>query len=165
VFDVAKGEGVGPCAMLFLPEEIVAGSVQVGGYAVQTRLEAAPDTHRLRFAYWDFTGKTNADARTRMTACAVQVQRHLREVSFHSETLERFDSSTAQAEISALLKAAREDGNRLRGKAETLIRKLVDFKAGAARGDCQAEVGFADAWPEYDALLWKLKIYALLNAQ
>jgi len=164
VFDVAKGEGDGPCAMLFLPEEIAAGNVRVTGYPVQTVLEAAPGIHRLRFAFWDFTGKTNADARAYMTAHAVQVRQHLREVDFRSERLVRFDPGVATAEIAKLLDAARDDGKRLRAKAEALVRKLGDLKAGAERGDWRAEAQFATVSPQYDVLLWKLRIYALLDA-
>lgn len=164
VFDVAKGEGVGPCAMLFLPEQIADGSVHVTGYPVQTRLEAAPDIHQLRFAFWDLTGKTNADAHSYMTARAAQVQKHLREVNFRSEGLVRFDPTAAKAEIARLLTGAREDGNRLRPQAEALVRKLCTLKASADRGDWRAEARFASTYPKYQALLWKLKIYALLNA-
>ncbi len=163
VFDVAKGEGSGPCAMLFLPEQIASGRVQVGGYAVQTRIEAAPDTHELRFAFWDLTGKTNAEARALMAACAEKVQRELRDTVFAPASLARYVPAAAAAEVRELLDAARDDGTRLRPRLERLLRTLNTLKTRAGQGDWKAEAEFAKQVREYDALVWKLKIFALLN--
>ncbi|NOY80931.1 MAG: hypothetical protein GXP31_07980 [Kiritimatiellaeota bacterium] len=163
VFDVAKGEGSGPCAMLFLPEQIASGRVQLGGYAVQTKLEAGPDAHELRFAFWDLTGKTNAEAQALMKASADQAREELRAAVFSPLSLARFSPEAATAEIGELLAAARDDGTRLRPGMEKLLRTLSGLKARAGQGDWQADAEFAKQVREYEALVWKLKIFALLN--
>ena len=163
VFDVAKGEGSGPCAMLFLPEQIASGTVQVSHYPVQTKLEAKPDVQELRFAFWDLSGKTNVDALVAMTACAAQTQEHLRKVSFRPESLERFDPDAAASEVTRLLDDAKEDGARLRPHTEKLVQELVVLKAKSDQGDWSAGATFAKRFPQYEALLWKLRIFALLN--
>lgn len=163
VFDVAKGEGSGPCAMLFLPEQIASGRVQVAGYPVQTMLEPVPDTRQLRFAFWDLTGKTNAEAQAHMDACAGRVQQELRDVAFRPESVVRYVPAAAGAEIETLLADARDDGTRLRPKAEESLATLNDLKARADRGEWEAEAEFVKRYREYDALVWKLRIFALLN--
>lgn len=163
VFDVANGEGAGPCAMLFLPEQIAAGSVRVASYPVQTMLEAASDTHRLRFAFWDFTGKTNAEAQSRLTEHAVNVREALAQATFSAEALVDFDPVAAQADIEKLLTNARADGQRMRAEISSLLRQLGQLKTSAEQGQWEAEAEFAELHPRYDALTWKLRIFALLN--
>ena len=36
VHDMAKGSGVGPCGMAFLPDQIASGSISIGSYPVRT---------------------------------------------------------------------------------------------------------------------------------
>ncbi len=163
VFDVAKGEGSGPCAMIFLPEQIASGRVQLSGYAVQTKLEAVPDIRELRFAFWDLTGKTNAEGRALMKASADQAREELRAAVFSPLSLTRFVPAAAAAEIRELLAAARDDGTRLRPGIEKRLRTLSGLKTQAGQADWQADAEFAKQVREYDALVWKLKIFALLN--
>ena len=163
VFDVANGEGAGPCAMVFLPEQVAAGSVRVAGYPVQTMLAAASGTRELRFAFWDFTGKTNAEAQAYMTAHAARVQTELREATFSPEALTRFDPASAKAEIEKLLTDARADGQRLRPEISSLLQRLSELRAGAKQGRWEADAEFSELCPKLDALTWKLRIFALLN--
>jgi hypothetical protein len=164
VFDVAKGEGDGPCAMLFLPDEVAAGTVELTNYPVNTTLKAAPGTQRLRFAFWDFAGRTNAEALAFLREHGDAVRTELSAIDFRPADLARFDATAAPAELQALLGAAGEDGTRLKAEAEALVAKLVAAKTRAEGGDWAAEGEFAQASADYEALRWKLRIFGLLNS-
>lgn len=163
IFDVAKGEGDGPCAMLFLPEEIAAGTVELTDYPVNTTLKAAPGVLRLRFAFWDFAGRTNADAGAFLKQHGAAVRDELRALDVRPALLAAVDAGTLPAELKTLLAAAGEDGERLRPSAETLVGKLVDTAKRAAAGDWSAEPDFATQFADYETLRWNLRIFGLLN--
>lgn len=163
VFDVAKGEGEGPCAMLFLPDEIASGTVELTNYPVNTVLQAAPGVRRLRFAFWDFQGRTNADAAGFLKQHGAAVRDELRALDFRPPLLAAFDAGAIPGEMKALLAAAAADGERLRPDAEALVAKLLDIKLRAEQGDWAAEAEFAQQFADYEALRWKLRIYGLLN--
>ena len=163
VFDVAKGEGEGPCAMLFLPEEIAAGTVQLTNYPVHTTLQAAPGVLRLRFAFWDFKGRSNADAAGFLKAHGTAIRDELRALDFRPPLLAAFAAAAVPVELKALLAAAGEDGTALQPAATALVAKLVDIKTRADAGDWAAEAEFAQQFADYEALRWKLRIYGLLN--
>jgi len=164
VFDVAKGEGDGPCAMLFLPEPIAAGTVQLSNYPVQTTLKAAPGALRFRFVFWDFQKRTNAEAAAFLKENGAAARDELRQTEFRPELLVAFDAAGAQAELQGLLAAAAEDGQRLKAAGEGLMRKLTELRQRADADDWSAEAEFAAAYADYEAFLWKLRIYALLNS-
>jgi hypothetical protein len=62
VFDVARGEGDGPCAALFSPEAVRTVKFDVGSYGVGTELVCRPDARSIRLAVWDFKKVTNEAA-------------------------------------------------------------------------------------------------------
>ncbi|OGV75312.1 MAG: hypothetical protein A3K19_18465 [Lentisphaerae bacterium RIFOXYB12_FULL_65_16] len=164
VFDVAKKEGDGPCAMIFLPEEIASGKVQLTNYPVTTSLEANPETKRLRFTFWDFAGKTNAEALAYLQANAAKMQEELRTIDFRPETMAKFDPGATKAEADKLLAGAGEDAAPFKPRTEKLVTQMTDLKAKAEAGAWDADAEFAKLAPEFETLLWKLKIFALLNA-
>ena len=164
VFDVAKKEGDGPCAMLFLPEEIASGKVQLASYSVNTYLEARPEAKRLRFTFWDFAGRVNADARAYLEANAARMQEELRQVEFRSESMAKFDPAATKAETDKLLSGAGEDGASVKDRIEQLVLQMTDLKAKADAGDWSADAKFVDLASECEVLTLKLKIFALLNA-
>jgi len=163
VFDVAKGEGDGPCAMLFLPEEIASGKINISNYPVGTSLKAAPTAKRLRFAFWDLSGMTNAVAKTYFKDNVSRLQQELRQVEFLPESILYFNSVTAKAETDKLIADAKEDGVSLKAKVTELLKKMTELKTKAEANDWSAAAEFAKAQPEFEALMWKLRIYALLN--
>jgi hypothetical protein len=165
VFDVAKGEGDGPCAMLFLPEDIAAGTVELTNYPVNTVLKAAPGTQRLRFAFWDFSGRSNAEALAFLREHGEVVRKELTSIEFRPLDVASFEAAHAPAEVGRLLAAAAQDGIRFKVEAEGLVGKLVGLKTRADGGDWTAEAEFAQVAADYDALRWKLRIFALLNAK
>ena len=68
-----------------------------------------------------------------MDACADRVQQKLRDVAFRPESVVRYVPAAAGAEIEALLADARDDGTRLRAKAEEFLETLNDLKARAEK--------------------------------
>lgn len=164
VFDPARGEGDGPCAMMFLPDQIAGGTVQLTSYPVNTTLKALPGVRRLRFAFWDFSGRTNAEALALLREHGEEARNQLQEIDFRPPDLAAFDAAAAPRDLQTLLTAAGQDGTRLKPEAETLMGRLVDLRTRAEQGDWAAEADFAQAWSAYDALRWKLRIYGLLNA-
>ncbi|MDD4870019.1 MAG: hypothetical protein PHR77_05615 [Kiritimatiellae bacterium] len=163
VFDVAKGEGDGPCAMLFLPEEIASGKINISNYPVGTSLKAVPTAKRLRFAFWDLTGTTNAVAKVYFKENASKLQQELRRVEFLPESILHFNPTAAKAETDKFIADAKEDGVPLKAKATELLKKMTELKTKAEANDWSAAAEFAKAQPEFEALMWKLKIFALLN--
>lgn len=163
VFDVAKGEGEGPCAMMFTPECIKSGRVQIGNYGVTTELEAKPEARRLRLAFWDFNGKKNAEADTYFKAHGVEDQRQLAQVDFRPEPIVRLNVAQLQAEAEKYLKQAGEEAKAYRPQVEELLGKVRDLKGKADEGDWKAETELATVLAESTTLFWKLKIAALLN--
>lgn len=164
VFDVAKGEGDGPCAMLFLPDQIASGAVQLSTYPVQTLLKAAPGVLRVRFAFWDFHNRTNAEAAAFLKENGAAAREELRQSEFRPALLVAFDPAAARAELQGLLTAAVEDGLRLKAAAEELLARLTDLRRRADADDWTAEAEFASTFADYEACRWKLRIYALLNS-
>ena len=130
VFDVARGEGEGPCAMLLLPENVTDMVCAPGGYAVSTRLTVAPATRRLRLAFWDFRGKTNAEALARLQRGAADVQRLLAGADFTPAALATFDVAAARKELQEAL-------------AQEAVRKLLD----------KQQLAEAQAWTEQTGAL------------
>jgi hypothetical protein len=163
VFDVAKGEGEGPCAMLFLPEETASGTAELTNYPVSTTLKAAAGVLRLRLAFWDFKGRSNADAGLLLAQHAVAVRDDLRTLDFRPALLAAFAPATATAELRDLLRDAGEDGVRLKPAAEALLGKLVDIRQRVDADQWTAEAEFAKQFADYDAIRWTLRIYRLLN--
>jgi hypothetical protein len=169
VFDVEAGRGVGPCGMLFLPEQIKSGKIQIGGYPVQTELAVRPDVRAVRMIFWDFKGKTNREAIRRLKGAAAACQKELREISFANRALAAFDFARKKAEAEALAASAKG--------AEPYAKKIaaLDARLGPLYEQMQKASAEGAAPPpgledeamkliaEREEILWQLKFYALLN--
>jgi len=169
IFDMAKGEGEGPCAMMFLPDRIVgdpqikSGRVNIGGYAVTTQLQVAPEAKRVRLAFWDFAGKTNAEAAAYLKANAATVQQELAALDFRPEPVAKLDVPRLTAEATKTLAEAGEDAKPYRAKVEGFLQKVADLKPRADAGDWKAEADLANVIGEYTTVMWKVRMQALLN--
>ena len=67
-FDVALGEGNGPCAALVAPAGVQGGNVAIGDYAELTTLDLKPEAGEARLGFYDFAGLKNAEAEAYMKA-------------------------------------------------------------------------------------------------
>ncbi|MGD9495500.1 MAG: hypothetical protein AB7Y46_04220 [Armatimonadota bacterium] len=163
VFDVAKGEGDGPCAALPAPEGLSGGTVSIGDYAVVTHLDYAPQAGEARLALYDFAGLTNAQAAEYLAQRWQADRDELRGTDFRPEAARTLDLVAFESEVREMLARAADDGEPLRPRVEELLGKLAQARDAAAAGDWQAEASLSALLRESDELLWRLRIFALLN--
>lgn len=163
VFDMARGEGDGPCAFMIAPGAVKGGAVEITGYPVQTTIDLRPESGEARLALWDFAGKTNADARAYLDANAAADLAALQAADFRPLAVQSDSQDKLEAEASALLQAAGEDGVTVRPQVEEMLAKLDALRGPVTSGDWRAEAEAAGLVLSSDELMWKLRIHALLN--
>ncbi|MGC9318095.1 MAG: hypothetical protein ACP5KN_08675 [Armatimonadota bacterium] len=163
VFDVANGEGDGPCAALLAPAGVTGGSVTVGGYAVTTSVDLAPAEGGARLGFYDFTGMTNAEAERYMQQHGAEDLARLTDISFRPEPVRELDLGAFTAETTQLLDAAGEDGEAMRPEVEKLVQRVTVLKPQADAGDWAAEADLAELLRTSSDLLWKLRAFSVLN--
>jgi len=164
VFDVAKGEGDGPCAALVAPAGVAAGRVRIGGYAVITELDLKPDAGEARLAFYDFAGKKNAEAAAYMTEHGERDLAELIQTDFRPELVRRLDVEHLKSEAAKLLADAGDDGKALRPKIEEMLSRTESLKAKSDAGDWGAEASLAALLQDSTDLFWRLRTFAVLNA-
>jgi hypothetical protein len=164
VFDVARGEGGGPCALVLDPASVRAGRVDIGDYAVQTRLDLAPEAGEARLGLYDFTGLTNAAAGEYLRASATADLTHLTQLDFRPEPARAVDVEGLRTEATGLLEKAGDDGEALKPQVLDLLAKVSTLKAAADGGDWVAEADLCTAFAGSRDLFWKLRTFAVLNS-
>ncbi len=163
VFDLARGEGGGPCAALIAPEAVRGGTVHIGDYAVLTTLDLAPEAGEARLALYDFTGRTNAEAEAYLREHAEEDAADLSALDFRPGPARLFDAERFASEAHDLLARAADDGAALEPQVRDLIARTTALKAAADAGDWIAEADLCAALRESEDLLWKLRTFAVLN--
>lgn len=164
VFDVAKGEGDGPCAALVPPQGLLGGSVSIGGYSVNTSLDLNPAAGEARIGFYDFTSMTNAEAERYMKQQASEDLATLTETSFRPAPVRELDLAAFPEETNRLLDQAGEDGATLRPQVEELLASVAELKPAADAGDWSAEAELSSLLQTSSDMFWKLKAFAVLNA-
>lgn len=166
VFDVAKGEGEGPCAMLLLPEE--AGDIRFapGDYAVETLIDYPPDRRRLHLAFWEFRGAANAEALERLQAGADTVRQELAAMDFTPRAAVDFDARAVLAEIERAL--ASEGARALLGDTTQTIRTWIDEHAPVLLKDeaaqsIRTQEELLQSMDKYQEFMWEVKLAELLS--
>lgn len=166
VFDVARGEGEGPCAMLVRPDEARTVRLAPGGYAVDTEVRYRPELRRLHLAFWDLAGRTNAEALKAMPQAAQRTQEQLAALDFTPTAVRTFDPEAARHEIATALKsqAVREQCG---AKAEAFLAALdrldVAFAPDRTTPAVRAEEEFLTWRAEYEEFRWTMKLVELLD--
>lgn len=163
VFDVARGEGEGPCAVAFEQASLQGGKVYVGDYAVATYFNVKPEAGSFRFALYDLAGSTNADALAYLQAHGMEDLAQLLSTDFRPKFVRELDVARTKAEAAQLLADAAEDGVALRPKVEAVVKQVEDLAAKGQEGDWKAEADLCDVVRNSENLFWKLKTYAVLN--
>lgn len=163
VFDLARGEGEGPCAALVAPEGVSSGTVQIGGYAVVTILTLKPEAGQARLGFYDFCGQTNAAAEEYLRKHGAEDVKELQTVDFRPLAVQRQEVAALRAEADKLIAAAGEDGQAQKPKFDALFTKLTTLQEQATAGDWQAEAALAEQVQGSQDMFWKLRIFALLN--
>jgi len=169
VFDPARGEGRGPCALLFRPEEIAGGQVKVGSYPVHTTLTVRPEVRWVHLLFWDFTGRDNETALAQMRRYAEENRRQLAACDFLNRRVREFDLSAARAEVEELLSAAAgtekfaEQLGGLHRRLGELLSALRPPSPEKGPSPIRAEEEFLRRLAEREELLWELKFHVLLH--
>ena len=164
VFDMAKGEGNGPCAALVAPAGVQGGKVEIGDYAVITNLDLKPEAGQARLSFYDFAGLTNAAARDYLKARGAADLATLTATDFRPTTARHFDPVAFEGDAKRLLADAADDGVALKPKVDGLLARVAALKGKADGGDWTAEADLASEMLGSADLLWKLRTFAALNA-
>jgi hypothetical protein len=164
VFDVAKNptDSAGPCALLYLPEQLTSVQVAPGSYAVGTEVAVKPDVRNLRFAVWEFPQKTNAQVLAELRQTAPQVTARLRQLDFTERDLATFDAAKERATLDALI-AKSSDPERWRKSLAPILDKITAALRALQGGDFLAEQTASQAIAEYREAVWGPKFDALLS--
>ena len=129
IFDVAKGEGDGPCGLLLLPEEVKTLTLDVGGYMIGTRITYPAAARRIRLALWDFTGKTNASVLARMKTAAPAIRQELDSMDFTPEAVTNVDLAALRADLqrAAMSPTLRQSLGPKLAEAQTALDQYVSL--------------------------------------
>lgn len=163
VFDTAKGQGSGPCAAIVAPEALESGVVRITNYPVVTELKLKPDANEARLAFYDLSGRTNAEAEKYLGTCGAQDLQDLQKEDFRPLPLQSLNLTALTTEATQLLADAAEEGKAYQPQMEKLLGEVTALKSDADAGDWVAEAKLAQTLSNSADLFWKLKAQALLN--
>jgi len=161
IFDVAKGEGHGPCAAMFPPDTFKTVRFGVGSYGVETELTCRPDARRVRLAFWDFRKQANAAVLDRFRRRAKAWATQLAEFDFTAESVRGFDRKAALAELATLTRSAAVR-KQLGAKADTYRKRIEALVPTTGQPGILQETELVGLITEYRDFLWELKVAALL---
>lgn len=165
IFDVEKGEGEGPCAMLVEPVEGATVTFSPGSYAVGTSITFPPATRTLRFAFWDLKGSTNADALESVRGRAQQVLETLKQTDLTPKAVAEFDVAGVRESLETAL-ASEEAREALGDRIDEIQRWINESapqleQAGGAPG-VAAQEELLKSIDEYNSFKWEVKLIELI---
>lgn len=166
VFDVARGEGEGPCAMLLVPDEANEVTFSPGSYAVDTRISFAPEARSLRFAFWDFKGLPNAEALARISDAGAALREELAALDFTPAAVAAFDVAAVKAELERALQSevARETlGDRLVEVQTWLERYAPALEERPDVASIEAETHLLRSIDRYHDFMWEVRLAELIS--
>jgi hypothetical protein len=166
VFDVAKHEGDGPCAMAFLPDEAQALNIAPLGYPCGTTIAFKPTARRLRFAFWDFVNRTNADVLAAMPKEAAAARHTLETADFTPAAYVSADPAAELAEVEAGLKSprVREALGDKAAEADAWLAETRPILTDAAvRQSIAGQEKLGVALQKLDDFVWDLRIQQVLD--
>jgi hypothetical protein len=163
VFDLAtEKDSNGPCGALWLPEQIKSLQVAPGSYGVPTSISAKPEIRSLRFAFWEFPKKTNADALKLLQQTAPQVTDRLRRLDFGDSRVAALDPAKERAALDAMI-AKTADPERWRKQLAPMLEAATTAREALRNNDLSAEQIASEALTKYREAVWDLKFEALLS--
>ncbi|NSW56109.1 MAG: hypothetical protein HPY44_08850 [Armatimonadetes bacterium] len=165
VFDVAKGEGAGPCAMMFLPEQALEAHFAPGGYGVATRITYPPETRSIRLAFWEFPNFPNAQALNDFRAKSDAARDALASADFTPAPLRNLDLPGMRAEVERAV-AVPEVAKSLGQKIDTIRSWLASQPIAAADNPgamgVRAQESYLASVDSYQQFAWEVKLAELL---
>jgi|LSQX01.3.fsa_nt_gb hypothetical protein len=165
VFDVARGEGDGPCAMLALPVDGATIRYEPGSYAVNTTLYFPPDTRTIGFAFWDYKGLTNADALADLQGQADTVLATLETADLTPKAVAEFDIAAVRASLEEALASAetREALGERIGEVEAWLAANEQMEQPGAVVGVAGQEELLGSLDDYNSFQWEVKLIKLLN--
>jgi hypothetical protein len=166
IFDVAKGEGAGPCAMLALPVEGATVRFDPGDYAVGTSMTFPPETRTLRFAFWDLKGWTNADALASIRERADEVRGVLETIDLTPQAVTEFDVAAVRESLEAALASeqTREAlGDRIGEVQRWLEETAPELEQADGAPGVTAQEELLKSIDEYNSFKWEVKLLKLIH--
>lgn len=95
--------GVGPCAMLWAPEQTESAGFTVGGYGIETAFTLAPTLREFRFIFFDYAGTTNAVAQADLQARGAALLEELSGFVFIDPAVGEWPLAEKRAEVERVL--------------------------------------------------------------
>lgn len=163
VFDPARGEGRGPCAMATDPDALASVRVDPRAYASGMTLTLKPGVTRLPLAFWEFPGQENAAVLARFPAAADEALAALRTLDFTPAVLKNFQPGDAEQELQqarTVPTLVQEFGPRI-DEAVGWLQAARALQAAAVPG-IRDEETFLTGYRQQTSLLWELRLATLL---
>jgi len=161
IFDVARGEGSGPCAVLFPPDMAKTVKFSVGSYGVGTTLECKPEARKLRLIFWDFRKVPNAEALAAFEKNSQQWLEQLQTFDFAPAAVKTFDPEAELAQLNRLGKPP-EVQKRLGKKVDQFRKRIQALTIGPGKGGILQQLELLSFAHQYREFLWELKLAALI---
>ncbi|MFP4250039.1 MAG: hypothetical protein ACLFU7_10300 [Armatimonadota bacterium] len=166
VFDVARGEGEGPCAMLAVPVEGATVSFDPGGYAVGTSMSFPPETRTIRLAFWDLKGTTNEDALANVRAQAEGVRSTLETIDLTPAAVTQFDVASVRESLRVALESeeTREAlGDRIDEIQQWMEGTAPELEQTDGAPGIRAQDDLLKSIDDYNSFKWQVKLTKLLS--
>jgi hypothetical protein len=165
VFDVAKGEGDGPCALMLLPQEASEVQFSPQSYPVDTRITYPPDQRRLHLAFWEYPGSPNADVLANMRRDATAIRGELETTDFTPAAVRDLDIAALRAEVERATQS--EAVQAYLGERLAEVRSWLDESAPAlqpqsATPSIEAEEKLLASVGKYYGFMWEVRLAELL---
>jgi hypothetical protein len=166
VFDPARGEGDGGCAVAFRPEQVASAQVSVGSYGCTTTLRYAPGTRRLRLAFWDANKRANAVFLTDVQREVAATRDLLASLDFAPLALVSYDAATKRD--AALKDLAPVAGNeplaaKVKAAADGVLAARQALQQAAGPSPAATEQGLREAIEAFEQLLWDVRFFVLIH--
>lgn len=162
VFDPARQEGDGPCALLVERTDGARIRLEPASYPVFTRVDLPPGSRSVRLVLWDFAGQSNATALTRFRGEVETTRQELAALDFTPARLRQVNLPALRREVAALL-----DGATAAGVAENALAParmwLEEVPTEPPPSGVLAEEKLGRWLDEYTAFRWELQLAVLLS--
>ena len=161
VFDVARGEGDGPCAALWLPEQVQTVKLDVGSYAVTTELRCRPDARAVRIAFWDLRQQANAPVLERFARDGKAWAAQLRRTDLTPAGIRSFNPEAELATLAGLTRSAAAR-RQLGARAEAFRKRIEALAKGRRPFGILEQARLLASMADYREFLWELRLADLL---
>ncbi|NUQ65255.1 MAG: hypothetical protein HUU20_22540 [Pirellulales bacterium] len=157
--------GIGPCAVLWAPDQADKAGFTVASYGIETVLDLKPSLRDFRFVFFDYAGKKNEAAKADLRGRAQSLVQELKTLEFTDPGLAQWPLPQRLAEVRQALASSPADPEtaaRYERWARELAANLELVRSGSA-GAIMAEADAAKIIAGWERGLPALKLQALLN--